>query len=121
MSQSQRLGQRGEELAEAELRRRGMKILARNWRYRHKEVDLIAEDGDVVVFVEVKTRRGTEFGGPLAAVTWRKQRHLTTAAAAFLTERRWMARPSRFDVVGLVLRGDEVEIEHVRGAFDAGA
>ncbi len=98
-----------------------MRILARNWRYRHKEVDLIAEDGDVVVFVEVKTRRSAEFGGPLAAVTWRKQRHLTTAAAAFLAQRGWMTRPSRFDVVGLVLLGNEVEIEHVRGAFDAGA
>ncbi len=96
-----------------------MTILARNWRFGRKEVDLIAEDGEVVVFVEVKTRTRRDFGGPLAAVSWRQRRHLSAAANAFLAGRRWMRRGARFDVVGLVFDGDEAKIEHIRGAFDA--
>ncbi len=103
------------------LQQAGMSILERNWRAGHKEIDLIAEDGDVVVFVEVKTRRRRSFGGPLAAISRRKRRRLTIAAELFLARKRWSNRPCRFDVVAVVVANGEVDVEHVRGAFDATA
>ena len=116
-----RLGAYGESVAADLLQQAGMSILERNWRAGHKEIDLIAEDGDVVVFVEVKTRRRRSFGGPLAAISRRKRRRLTIAAELFLARKRWSNRPCRFDVVAVVVANGEVGVEHVRGAFDATA
>lgn len=118
----QRTGAAGEELAVAHLRRQGYTILARNWRVAagelRGELDIVALDRGVAVFVEVKARCDDRFGGPLVAVTARKQRQVRALAAEFLRSARLRARAVRFDVVGVWLPpGEEPQIEHVRGAF----
>ena len=112
------LGQRGERAAEKTLRQAGMRILQRGFRTPQGEIDLIARDGDVLVFVEVKTRRG---GQPAEAVTPAKQRRLTLAALAFLKQHRLLEQKSRFDVVAIVWpeQSQDPHIEHFRDAFPA--
>lgn len=78
------LGRAGEEAALAHYVRSGYRLLARNWRCALGEVDLVLARGPVVVFCEVKARRGSRLGGPYEAVTWRKQRKLRQLAEAFL-------------------------------------
>lgn len=118
----QATGERGETVACDHLRRQGLTILARNWRLTagelRGEIDIVALDRGVAVFVEVKTRRGDSLGGPLHAVTPRKQRRIRALAAAFLRESRVAAREVRFDVVGVWLpAGAPPRVEHVVGAF----
>jgi putative endonuclease len=97
-SPRQRLGRRGEEAAAQELLRRGYAILARGYRTRRGEIDLIARDGQTVVFVEVKTRVGSRFGGGAAAVTRQKQRRIALVAMDYLARHAWLESPCRFDV-----------------------
>lgn len=106
------LGRRGEDAAAAFLGRRGMEVLARNVRTAFGEIDLVAMDGDVVVFVEVKTRRGA---GALEAVDARKQRRLSRLALVFLARAGWLDRAARFDVVAV---GPDGACTHVANAFD---
>ncbi len=115
---SRLLGDRGEREAAAYLRRQGLRIVARNYRTPLGEIDLIARDGDTVVFVEVKTRRQ---GEPAEAVTPEKQRRLTLAALHFLKARGLLEYRSRFDVVAIVWPETDrtPDIEHFRAAFDA--
>lgn len=110
-------GRRSERLAERHLRWRGYRIVARNFRAAGAEIDLIALDGEALVFVEVKARRTNAAGTPLAAVDERKQRRLRRAAAVFAARHRASARPMRFDVIGIVGEGRGREIEHLRDAF----
>ncbi|MCF6291390.1 MAG: YraN family protein [Desulfobacterales bacterium] len=120
------LGKKGEELAAAHLRGLGYRILERNCRLSTGELDIVARDGPVLVFVEVKTRTGVGFGGPLEAVTVRKQRQLVKAALEYLGRKGLRNRPVRFDVVGVLMTGGTgptagpVRIELVRNAFDQG-
>jgi putative endonuclease len=116
-----RLGARGERAAERFLKRLGYKIVARGERSRLGELDIVAVDGRTVVFVEVKTRTGTDAGEPLDAVTPEKQRRLTQAALAFLKYRGLLEHRSRFDVVSVVWPADarEPAIEHIINAFEA--
>jgi putative endonuclease len=108
----------GERIATAYLQRLGYSILARNYRCRGGEIDLVAADGPVVVFVEVKTRRRTEWGGPLEAVDARKRRRMAMAASHFLLA-RWRGEPAvRFDVIGILWRAGTPDVEHVMNAFD---
>jgi putative endonuclease len=111
-------GDRGEREAARYLRRQGMKILQRGYRTDRGEIDLIALDGNVVVFVEVKARRQ---GYPAEAVTPEKQRRLTLAALHFLKKHDLLDERCRFDVVAIVWREDKSppEIEHIRDAFEA--
>jgi putative endonuclease len=115
------LGSRGEALAARLLVESGMILLASNWRIAHGELrgelDLIAQDGDVLVIVEVKTRRGRGFGSPAEAVTVRKQVKIRALAAAFLRDGRIRASAVRFDVIGVLIEHDETTITHLRGAF----
>lgn len=112
------LGSRGEAAAEAHLTRLGYRILERRFRSRLGEIDLIAEHGDVVVFVEVKTRRTSGFGSPEESVTPAKQRKIARMAAFFLASRGWAGRDCRFDVVAVEERGDEpVRLRHLPDAF----
>ena len=114
------LGARGEEVAARFLRRLGYRILARQAREEHGELDLIALDGRVIVFVEVKTRSSAEVGHPAEAVDLRKQQRMTRAALAFLRKHRLLENPVRFDVIA-VLWPDGVkhpQIEHFRHAFE---
>lgn len=112
------LGQEGERLAEQYLKRKGYKLVERNYRCVAGEVDLIALDRRVIVFVEVKTRTDHQFGTPLEAVESRKQRKMIQAAQFFLTEKRLHDREARFDVIGISWPGGKPAVEHVQNAFD---
>jgi len=116
----QALGRRGERLAERFLERSGLRVIARRFRLRCGEIDLIALDRDLIVFVEVKTRRGDRYGTPGAAVTPAKQRKMGRVALAFLSGRGWHERPCRFDVVEVVEGRKTAEICHIRDAFRLG-
>jgi putative endonuclease len=112
-------GQAGESAAEAYLRRKGYRILARNLRSSLGELDLVAEDGRVLVFVEVKARRTDAFGGAIHAVHHRKQEKLIQLAAQYLARHHIKDRLCRFDVV--LLQGPDAvapHIEHIQNAFE---
>ena len=116
----QSLGRLGEDLACHELQRRGYAILARRFRTRYGEIDVIARDGPTLVFVEVKTRRTAGFGGPTAAVNAAKQRRLVNMARSYLIGLGGPAPPCRFDVVGVTAGpGRPPVLEVVRDAFSA--
>jgi putative endonuclease len=99
--QRQQRGKSGEDLAVEELERRGYAIVARRYRTRHGEIDIVAEDGDTLVFVEVKARATAEFGTAAEAVTRRKQRRLIAMATDYLARGRITGKPCRFDVVAI--------------------
>lgn len=107
-----RAGAAAEEEACRILRQHGYLIVARNWRTRLGEVDIVARDGGVLVFIEVKARSGGGFGGAEAAVGPAKRRRIVAAAGAFLAA-HGCELPARFDVVAL--EGDDVRI--LRDAF----
>ncbi len=115
------LGAIGEEVAAAHLRGLGWELVARNWRIAdgelRGELDLVCRDGDALVVVEVKARRSDRHGAPVEAVGHRKQAKLRRLAAAFLRESGIRAREVRFDVVGVLVRGDVARVEHVTAAF----
>lgn len=112
------LGQEGERLAERYLRKKGYKLVERNYRCAVGELDLIVLDRRVVVFVEVKTRTGHGFGSPLEAVEFRKQRKMIQAAQFFLSTKGLQQREARFDVIGISWPGREPVLEHIENAFD---
>lgn len=111
------LGARGEALAEQHLKQAGYRIVARNYRCRFGEIDLVAEEGGNLVFVEVKTRRSGVFGHPLEAVDRHKRGQLSRAARRYLEENGASERFCRFDVVAVCLEG-KPHLELVRNAFD---
>ena len=98
MGHTQDLGQRAEDRAQAQLIAHGLQPVARNYRCRAGEIDLIMRDGDCLVFVEVRFRRSSGFGGALSSVDARKRRRLTLAAEHYLVHHGWRG-PCRFDVV----------------------
>jgi putative endonuclease len=111
-----------ERLAARRLEEKGYLILESNFRCREGEIDLVALDGDVLAFVEVKARRGTGFGTPSSAVGAEKRRRIILAARRYLADRRPRAEAIRFDVVTVLVRGGgiEPEVGLIRGAFDVG-
>ncbi len=116
-----RLGTQGEAVAAAHLRAAGLTLVERNFRTRYGEVDLVARDGDDVVFIEVKTRRGHGYGDPEESVTRRKRGRLAKTAMHYLQAHGLEQRPWRIDVVGITLHeGAAADINHVRG-IDLGA
>jgi putative endonuclease len=122
--QKKELGANGEELAARYLMSQGYRILERNYRIRLGEIDIIAEQGKDLVFIEVKTRSDTLFGSPLDSVTIPKQRQLSKVALEYMSRQGCHNRPARFDVVGVQLKGlnaqqlKNVTIELVQNAFD---
>jgi putative endonuclease len=113
-------GKQGEAEAVRFLQRRGYRIVDRNVRLRRGEIDLIAYDGDVLVFIEVKARRSTRFGGTPWAVDSRKQERLSRLAVQYLARRRMPDCLCRFDLVliqGATDRGTEIEL--IQNAFEA--
>ena len=112
------LGRRGEQLAAEHLERLGYRIVARNYRTRFGELDLVATDEDVLVFCEVKTRRA---GDPWQSLGEAKRRQVRSMGRAWLSEARDRPRTSelRFDAIGIVIdrRGALVRLEHLEGAF----
>lgn len=113
----QSLGQWGEQQAEAFLRDKGWKIVARNMRTPVGEIDLVARTGSTLVFVEVKTRRGSAFGMPQEAVGPRKQRQIIRAAQWYLLRQGQERLQPRFDVVAIVAEGPMPRFEHIVDAF----
>ncbi len=115
------LGRAGEDAAARYLQAQGFEIIERNWRSPHTrhEIDLIARDGNCIVFVEVKTARTRTFGHPLEWITPRKQAAIIKAAQAFLAETPGRDSEFRFDAVGVSREGgaQSFTIEHVRNAF----
>ncbi|HEX7187770.1 MAG TPA: YraN family protein [Actinomycetes bacterium] len=110
------VGAYGERIAAAHLESVGMVILDRNWRCPAGELDIVARDGDVLVFCEVKTRTSTGFGSPLEAVTARKAARLRRLAAAWTHERGLHLPDIRIDLVGVLRpRRGPAQVEHVRG------
>ena len=113
----QTLGRKGEELARRFLEKKGFVILEQNYRTRSGEIDLIAQEGKTLVFVEVKTRSSRRYGHPFEAVTARKRAQLTKVALEYLSRNSLYDQPARFDVVSVLADG-KPEIEVVRNAFD---
>jgi putative endonuclease len=112
-------GQMAEAQALEFLCRQGLRLIERNYRSRHGEIDLIMEDGSVVVFVEVRLRGHSRFGGALESVDRRKQAKLLATAAYFLQQRR-LDRPTRFDVAALTPSAGGLKVEWIKDAFRAG-
>ena len=115
----QRLGDAGEEAAAELLRGRGYRIVARQHRCRRGEVDLIAEKGELLVFVEVRTRATSVFGAPEETVGFAKQHRIIAAARDFLARRRGPERGARFDVIAVVDGPRGPQLTHYENAFDA--
>jgi putative endonuclease len=115
----QSLGKLGEMLACEELERRGYAILARRYRSRFGEIDIVARHEKTIVFIEVKARDGDEFGGGAAAVTPWKQRRIALMAADYLSRNNLHDQPCRFDVVTVDVQDDRPEIVVYAHAFDA--
>jgi putative endonuclease len=116
------LGPAGERLAAKFLRKLGYRILAHGHRQRLGEIDLIALDGNCIVFVEVKTWKSSSAGDPSEAVDRRKQEKITRAALIYLKKRRLLEQPARFDVISIVWPNQQnsaPEIRHFKHAFEA--
>jgi putative endonuclease len=112
------LGNHGERIAAVYLTEAGLRVLDRNWRCRDGELDIVAREGDALVFCEVKTRRATGYGHPVEAVTPQKQRRLRTLAQRWLAAHDEHAPELRFDVVGILVRPSRPAlVTHLRAAF----
>jgi putative endonuclease len=122
LTKKQALGMRAEQLAASYLERRGYKILARNWRRPEGEIDLVISADGLCIFVEVRSRTGTESGHALETVDARKRARVLRAARLYIDEERPQAAVFRFDVVGVTFALDEhpPEIVHVEDAFRVG-
>lgn len=113
----QAFGELGERIAERWLRRDGWLIVNRRFRNGRRDIDLVAERDGTVAFVEVKARKGDKFGGPVAAVSWRKQKELAKSAHVWIDRHGQPLQTYRFDVVGILVTGERVRVRHVPGAF----
>jgi putative endonuclease len=115
------VGRAAEDAAADLLQRRGLRVVERNVRFEHGEIDLVCRDGDVWVFVEVKARQAGWGDAPATAVSPLKQRRLVRLAQHYLKWRRLGEPPCRFDVVGVTVQPTGAcELRHIAGAFDAG-
>ena len=112
------LGRRGEAIAAHYLQKTGLEVIERNWRCGQGEIDLIARDGDELVFVEVKTRSSVAFGHPLEAITVQKLARLRRLAAAWCEAHPGNHDNIRIDAVGVLAPADgEIDVEHLRRVF----
>ena len=112
------LGQFGEELAYKKIKSLGYKKIIRNYKCPLGEVDLIANDGDTLVFVETKTRKGKSVGYAKEAVTARKRRQLSKVALFYMKSNNCCETKARFDVIAVSLKGGKPLIEVIKNAFD---
>lgn len=113
------VGKRGEDEAVRFLKKNGYKIIERNYRCRHGELDIVAMDGEIISFIEVKTRATDSFGTPAGSVDERKQRHITKASMTYIAEKGLGEMPARFDVVSVEVSGDGFKTSVIKDAFEA--
>lgn len=118
MSEHNDVGREGEALAYNFLQQKGYEIVDRNWRYGPKEIDIVARDGDTMVFVEVKTRSTLAFELPQEAVTKKKMKNLVEAADAYMIQNN-IDLEGRFDIVAVLNGNPPKVIEHLEGAWQA--
>lgn len=116
MAEHNELGSSGEEAAADLLRKKGYTVLDRNWRSGRNEVDLVARIGEMIVFVEVKTRASEIFGEPSEAVTRRQQGRIIKAANDYL-EKKGLMFEVRFDIISIIKNKKGERIEHIEDAF----
>ena len=121
-NERQRLGRNGEDLALAFLEQKGFKPVARNYRFRGGELDLVMRDGDILVFIEVRTKHAVNRGTPLETVDFKKRRQIERTARYFLAREKISDDVfCRFDVIGIVMAaGRPPLIEHITNAFITG-
>jgi putative endonuclease len=117
MKSTRAIGSSGEQNAVSFLQRQGFAILDRNYIFHHGEVDLVAKDGDELVFVEVKLRRSARFGSPEEAVTPAKQELIRRTAEAYVQEKKLDNIPCRFDVVAISVEKGIKRFVHYKNAF----
>ena len=117
----QTMGLKGERVAERWLMVHGWDIAERRFRNGRRDIDLVATRGErtgrTVAFVEVKTRASADFGGPVSAVNWRKQRELCRSAKVWMSRFEKPGDTFRFDVIGVILGQEKVRVQHVENAF----
>lgn len=117
----QTMGLRGEQVAAKWLHVHGWEIAERRFRNGRRDIDLVAtrseHAGRTVAFVEVKTRGSADFGGPVSAVNWRKQRELSRSAKVWMSRFEKPGDTFRFDVIGVILGEEKVRVQHVENAF----
>ena len=111
-------GTRGESLAVKALKKKGYKILEKNYRCKLGEIDVIARDGGVLAFIEVKARRTDRFGDPKLAITAQKQRKISMVALEYLKKTGQIEKGARFDVVAIRLLPGQPDIEIIKNAFE---
>lgn len=116
MAQHNELGKQGEAEASRYLREQGYDIIARNYRYQHAEIDLIAKKGKLLVFVEVKTRTNLSFGNPEEFVSYTKSKLVMKAAEHYIFSTDWL-HDIRFDIVAVTITGNELRVKHIEDAF----
>lgn len=112
-----KLGEMGEGLAVTFLKKKGYKLITQNFKTRIGEIDIIARDGDTLVFVEVKTRESIAYGKPFEAVDYFKKRKIANVALLYLKKLKEIP-PCRFDVVSIFFDQGRPECELIRGAFE---
>jgi putative endonuclease len=113
----QAFGELGERIAERWLRRQGWRVVQRRYRSGHRDIDLVVEREGTVAFVEVKARRGSQFGDPVEAVNWSKQKQLIRSASTWIDRHGKPSECYRFDVVGVLVEGERVRVRHIANAF----
>lgn len=112
-----KLGRIGEKEAEHFLVSQGYRIIARNYRTRFGEIDLIASEGRTVCFIEVKTRKNLNYGLPCESISLEKIKKFSKVALIFLQERKFLERNARFDVVSVLVKKGTLDFELIRDAF----
>jgi|WetSurMetagenome_2_1015567.scaffolds.fasta_scaffold1479655_1 putative endonuclease len=111
-------GKKGEDLAASYLKKKGYRILERNYRCPYGEMDIVARESGSIVFVEVKSRRSDRYGDPQDAVDTNKQKKLSLVSLHYLNEKNLPSDNARFDVVAVRLSLDDVKVELIRDAFE---
>lgn len=114
MAQHLTFGRYGEQLGVDYILKAGYTVLSKNWRYRRWEVDIVAMDGDTLVFVEVKSRSSTDFGEPAEFVDWKKRRNLVKLAEAYIKIKGFQGE-IRFDIIEVYLKSEKIEL--IKDAF----
>lgn len=111
-------GREGEQLAVRWLEEKGFRILERNYRNRLGEIDIVADDGGVIVFIEVRTLKASAGHSPEETIRWKKQQRISRTAQAYIQHKRMEERPARFDVVAVTIDGPRSTLRHIPDAFE---